>query len=374
MIVNLKTDNFTGILNYTHQQVREKMEQNQLQKQAQEIQTILREIKKWVALMRNPNSSAIVSNIHHELADLIEQTFQEQVASHSSLKSSSGLFRRSHFFQTKTQDGKIQSSHGVKSISGYDDIFQEQLDTLLKTAAKMKGISTTVPMIQGQQKATSAALEKLSKEMETKILDTTKKAAKELEISVNRQKNAIGTSIVQTTGKVDLKTPYFNVSGDASSFINRLLMAFSGHTFTLKNYATYTSKLRSLDEIDIHLGDTQIYKAVTGGLSEIYSKPQDQHTIYFRGMTILSGESENPDTAKPDVINQHFAHLRFMYELRGSGLLSKESKASAEADFIIWNDPSSENIIVRSTRAMVAKYIDNYKNAFSAVDISASLF
>jgi len=60
-----------------------------------------------------------------------------------------------------------------------------------------------------------------------------------------------------------------------------------------------------------------------------------------------------------------------MYELRGSGLYTDGQ--AAQADFLIWNDPASENIIVRSTKDLIARYIDNYTNAFSAISISASI-
>ncbi len=352
---NLKTDNFTQIFNGIHQDVTKKLNRNKKVRQAKQIEKILKEIKHTVSLMRDDTSSNVVNVINNQLVDLINQTFLEQQKSHTSLSSATALFRR---------------SHKVKSLNGYDDIFEEQLNYLLKAAAQMKGLNVTVPLGSGQDRATSAALNYLSKETEKEILEITRKAAENMKININKQKGAIGQQIIATAGKVDLKTPNFTVSADASDIISRLLKAFSGGTFTLKNYATYTSKLRSLDQIDIHLGNTNLYKAITGGLSQIFSDPADQYTVYYRGMQILSGQSQKPDTANVETINAHFAHLRFMYELRGTGLITDEN--SAVADFIIWNDPSSQNIVVRSTKDLVARYIDNYKNAFSAVSISAS--
>lgn len=353
---NLKTDNFTAIFNDIHQQVRQKMKRENEKQQAAQMENILRQIKHTITLMRDDTNSSVVNIINNELVELINQTFLEQSSMHTGLHSATALFRR---------------SHNRKSISGYDDIFEEQLNFLLKAAANMKGINVNIPLGSGQDRATSAALDSLSREVEQKILQVTKEAAQNMQISVKQQKNIVGESIISTSGKVDLKTPYFNVYGDVNNIINKLLRVFSGKTFTLKNYATYTSKLRSLDQIDIHLGNTNLYKSVTGGLSEILLDSQAQNTIYYRGMQILSGKSQDPDTASAETINAHFAHLRFMYELRGSGLFTNGK--SAEAEYIIWNDPSSQNIIVRSTRDIVARYIDNYTNAFSAVSISASL-
>lgn len=363
---NLKTDNFTAIFNDIHQQVREKMLRESQKEQAIEIQNILRQIKHTIKLLRSDTSSNIVNRVNAQLVALINQTFLEQIEEHESLNKATGLFNRSHFFKNE----KTNKKWGVQSLSGYDDIFEEQLNYLLKAAAEMKGINITVPMGSGQEKATSSALKYLSKQMEQNILEITKKAAQNMKINVNKQKGVIGQQIITTAGKIDLKTPYFQVSTDATDIISKLLKVFSNKTFTLKNYATYTSKLRSLDQIDIHLGNTNLYKAITGGLSQIFSDPSDQYTIYYRGMQILSGQSQKPDTANIEIINSHFAHLRFMYELRGTGLITNNN--NAVADFIIWNDPSSQNIVVRSTKDLVARYIDNYKNAFSAVSISAS--
>ena len=353
---NLKTDNFTAIFNDIHQQVRQKMKRENEKQQATQMESILRQIKHTISLMRSDTSSSVVNIVNNELVELINQTFSQQKASHTTLSSATALFNRSH--------------REVKSINGYDDIFEEQLNFLLKAAANMKGINVNIPLGSGQDRATSAALNSLSKDVEQQILKVTKEAAQNMQISIKQQERIVGESIISTSGKVDLKTPYFNVYGDVNNIINRLLRVFSGKTFTLKNYASYTSKLRSLDQIDIHLGNTNLYKAVTGGLSEILLDSQAQNTIYFRGMQILSGKSQDPDTASAETINAHFAHLRFMYELRGSGLFTNGK--SAQAEYIIWNDPSSQNIVVRSTRDIVARYIDNYTNAFSAVSISAS--
>jgi len=112
-----------------------------------------------------------------------------------------------------------------------------------------------------------------------------------MNISTKAQGRLIGESIISTSGKIDLRTPYFNVNINTDNITGKLLQAFSNRTFTLKNYSTYTNKLRSLDEIDIHLGNTNPYKAITGGLSEISFDETSQHDIYYRGMTILSGIS-----------------------------------------------------------------------------------
>lgn len=333
------------------------MQQNTQVEQAAQMESILRDIKHTVSTLRNPTSSNIVNAVNDQLVELINNTFEQQQSVHSNLGSATALFNRRH--------GKVQS------IAGYDDIFQEQLNFLLQAAADMKGIKATIPFGTGQQTATSAAIEEMTEQLQYNMLDIARRAAENLKVSINQQKRSVGSAIVATSGKVDLKTPDFEVIGDANDIINRLLKVFSGKTFTLKNYASYTNRLKSLDQINIHLGNTNLYKAVTGGLSQILLDTRSQNDVYYRGMTILSGRSEDPDTASPETINTHFAHLRFMYELRGTGLYT--NGASAQAEFIIWNDPSSQNIVVRSTKDLIARYIDNYTNAFSAVTISASM-
>ena len=51
-------------------------------------------------------------------------------------------------------------------------------------------------------------------------------------------------------------------------------------------------------------------------------------------------------------------HLRFAYELSGGGLYDADGNRLDAADFFIYNDPTSNNIWVKSTKEMIANATD----------------
>ena len=86
---------------------------------------------------------------------------------------------------------------------------------------------------------------------------------------------------------------------------------------------------------------------------------------------------------RPQVIsrNNDIFHLRFMYELTGSGLIDPEMSPPAPldtVDFIIYNDPTSDKIFVKSTKEIIAEILDNkankITNPWSGVYISKAKF
>ena len=119
---------------------------------------------------------------------------------------------------------------------------------------------------------------------------------------------------------------------------------FAGASFTIKNYI---SKRKNDVAVRISLGESNPYKSVMAQLSSLgYSFPQSQH-IFFHS---LNSWMKNGTKA----VQMHIPHLRFAYELEGSGLYDADGASISGADFLIVNDPISENIYVRSTKAMIA--------------------
>lgn len=362
----LRDQSFAKILNEIHQEMTSKIEQNINDEKAKKIEEILRKIKKAVKDLENATTdSTIVNKESKELAQLIKQTFNEQLITHSTLKSPTALFYRAH--------------KSVSSIKGTDDIFQEEFGYLIKAAAKIKGIDINIEtIIGGQSQSSTQALNKLSEHMQTEILKITNEALKNQAKRINSMKISPFVEISARAGKTDIFTPNLKVQEDGSSLISEFLNTISGVNFSLKNYSSFQKDTgkgtqKKLTDINIHLGKSNPYKAITGSLSEILSDPRAQKRVYWRGMTILAGQSQDPDTASEDQVYKHFGHLRFIYQLRGAGLID-ESGRHQVADFIIWNDPNSENIAVRSTASLIAQYWEEYSSTFSPISISASKF
>ena len=70
----------------------------------------------------------------------------------------------------------------------------------------------------------------------------------------------------------------------------------------------------------------------------------------------------------------HFSHLRFIYELRGSGLLDNNNLV-IPVKFLIYNDPSSDAIYVKSTASIILEALDKStrgNNLLGDIYLSAS--
>lgn len=363
-----KSGSLSTILNTVHQEMKKYLTLNDQSVQAQQIESILREIKMTVLKMSKKTNSQIINEANSQIQQLIIDTFNEQLQTHSSLKNIHSLFYRSH-----TKSSKL--------TPGADDIFEEQLAYLLKAAADKSGQndSITIDMILGGQNAGfTSALNNIDDIISKKVAKVTVLAAENYKKSAEQAARLGGIAQVRA-GKVDIKAPNFIVEANADDLISRLLRVFSGRTFSLKNYSSFKQVENDIvinkttNEINIHFGDSNMYKGITGSLSSIFSDVQIQNTIYFRGMNYLRKITNPPDSSSEDLVQKHFAHLRFIYEIRGQGLVDQNGNSQI-ADFIIWNDPNSPNIAVRSTKWLINKASQKYTNPFQPVSLSASYF
>ena len=123
--------------------------------------------------------------------------------------------------------------------------------------------------------------------------------------------------------------------------------------------------------VQLHLGDTNLYKPITGVISEVYSSVATQRRIFFRGMQILQGTKKPPSATENEVMI-HFTHMRFMYELRGTGIIDSYGNKSV-AKYIIYNDPTHDVIYVRDTASIILEEMKkNRMNLFGGITLAAS--
>jgi hypothetical protein len=109
---------------------------------------------------------------------------------------------------------------------------------------------------------------------------------------------------------------------------------FKNKRFSVKNYSSRTKSL------EINLGHSLLGKSIPGALYALGYDRQKTKAIFYNGIR------------HPEKSATHFYHLQYGFELMGLGLKdikNKDLKEAKEVDFFIYNDPSSDNIYVKST-------------------------
>lgn len=249
-----------------------------------------------------------------------------------------------------------------KNRSDFDDIVEGELNALLQVMAekatgikninlgqKIVGADTAIVDLESLSSDTVNQLvtniqEKISKKQTSKIID--------------------GIQAVARSGKIDV-TGYnkelivsANIAPNFQSFIN----LFTGVNFSVKNY-------KGDSQYQIYLGNTNPFKAMYGSLTDLGYDAKSAVHIYSHSK--MSYKKNAGIISR----NNDIFHLRFMYELTGSGLIDAETRKPLNAvDFLIYNDPASDKIFVKSTKQMIAEILDhkNMKitNPWSGIYIS----
>lgn len=211
---------------------------------------------------------------------------------------------------------------------GADDVFEAELQQFLNIAVEKA--------TQGKTQGNAQILGSLPGNIAKGFLN---------EISKNGQKMVQGKAaeFINTptfrSGKVDVASfsGNFTFEADMKPFWKDFIRTFKGARFTVKNYGS--SKYES-----IHLGNTDITKSLLGSLSDIGNTQKEAVHIFYHSLAHYG---------EPGV-SEHLLHLRFAYELAGGGLMTSDKKRIDSADFFVYNDPTSNNIYVRSTKEMIA--------------------
>lgn len=229
----------------------------------------------------------------------------------------------------------------------FDDIVEGELNALLQVMAeKATGIKNIDlgQKIQGSESAI-VDIDTLSKELIDKLVQNCGNSIN----SVQSTEIIEGIKAVARSQKVD-NTGYSKdlvISAKINSKFQNFIDLFSDVTFSVKNYKG------NLD-YNIHLGSTNAFKAMYGALRSLDIPPAEAVHIYSHSNMSYKLRPHNIDR------NNDIFHLRFMYELMGSGLIDPQSKKPLkEVDFLIYNDPTSDKIFVKSTKSLIADILDD---------------
>lgn len=235
-------------------------------------------------------------------------------------------------------------AHGTSTSYGGDDIFEEELAAALsviekEATGKMSGMHTLLVGGKSANIQLEAEVDKdVAKLMNQYVSGMTKRVNGKVS-----DKEKQWTKPIARSGKVDVNgLSEVAIEAQLNPLWDELYRLFSGCTFSVKNYSSYFTK-----SLNIHLGNTDYYKALYGVLSDLNYDQRAAEAIIYSGLKSYQA-TQNKSVAL------HFYHLRFVYELTGVGLYDAEGPVSG-VDFLIYNDPGSDAIFVRSTADLIAQ-------------------
>ena len=328
-----RKSNYEHDLNSIHNAMLAKMKRNTNKREAQELQTILQEIKITAKHLKDgiTPKDFISQELFDQYAQLIEETAALQNQFHRGNYAAHTLFRRAHNYNQTFE-------------TGADDIFEEDLAAILATIGS---------------KTTNKDLGNI----ELYLVGGKTAGAKNINLIKTLGKDYENQSIEVVNKMVEL---------DVHPKIARLAELMKDATFSAKNYKSNSFQngeniVKDFEEIDLHLGNTNLYRAVTGALSEIKMSESAKMEFFMRGANIYLSNKYG----LADEVEKHFGDLRFIFELRGSGLLTDDG-VILPVKYLIYNDPDSENIFVRDTASIILEGFEKSRNLFGSINISAS--
>ena len=324
-------------LNQIHEEVMSRLQlrdrANRDDIRALEIQNFLYRVKN---LGVNMPTNSVDAALDEQAKILINQSLAILNKNRDSLHQLSGsrLFRR---------------PHGTSTSYGGDDIFEEELAAVIASIESQatgqeasiitKLMGSNVANVNLQNEVISKDVQKI---MEKFIKQSSSRIQTEL---LNSTKHYIGP--VARAGKVDVQgTSMVDISANLHPDWQHLFLLLQGCNFSVKNYSSFHEGL------NIHLGNSDYFKALYGALSSLthYDKSEIESIIY-RGLYRYSQGNEN--------VGKHIYHLRFIYELTGVGLYDETGSPISGVDFIIYNDPNSTNIFVKSTARLILEELES---------------
>ena len=334
--------------------------------QAIQMEKYLRAIKQAAGTLKNGHQNIIASTLddlaYDDLVDLASgalDVMNENRGLRNQLTSVGGLFSREH-----------NKKDSTKTQLAVDDIFEEELYAVLKTleskATKGQDIQLGLDLTGGQMTNVRTFANKTQEEID-KYLVTMFEDLVKSQGWTKKAATAELAKIKAVSGKVDLKSFSGELvfQAELDPKWEQMVKAFAGASFTLKNY---TSRAQIME---LHLGNSSPYRAITGALDDLGFNDKESDHIYYHSRNSYN-KTHNSSLAA------HIYHTRLYYELTGVGLYDKNGDPISSANFLIYNDPYSEDIFVRSTKKIISDLVANDKdfigNPYQAVTLKKAYF
>ena len=281
---------------------------------------------------------------------------------------------RSNLSQLSEKNALFQRSHGTSTAYGADDIFEEELAAVI-AFIESKGTGS-IANIDSKLTGKVTGNIRLEQALDGTVVEIMNSLTERLPKKI-QEKYQEGSSYTRPVSRA-IKTDVVGIPAtvEFTSSLNsnweQLFQLFQGHSFSVKNYRSNTKR----EILDIHLGDSDYFKAIYGVLSGVGYTQHHIEKIFYRSMNRLINPSTN-DGDKDGAIQKHIYHLRFIYELTGVGLYDSTGEPISGTDFIIYNDPVTENVYVQSTAQLIYEELERQtisRSALGSMSISKSRF
>ena len=261
-----------------------------------------------------------------------------------------------------------------RSSQSQGDVFERELTSIIQAIAYKASNGVQLPASSihvGQQTGTTTLTDEIVEEIKQGIVQG-------LSEEQAFQNATAGVKYFQkrVAIKTDVQGVHVDIAAGTDVNLAEIQKLLENATFSAKSYASqsYNSqakKIEVLNEVypNIHLGSSNPYRAVYGALTSLNYDPRTSVSAYCAARNLTKTGTQN-------VIN-HIYHLRYVYELTGAGTRNL-SGLVREARFLIYNDPSSDKIYVKSTAEIL---LDVFKtppdwngDPFGGISIKKSKF
>ena len=163
----------------------------------------------------------------------------------------------------------------------------------------------------------------------------------------------------EVDGKIDVQGYEIQIRENASAKMVEIYNLLKDVKFSAKNYAsmTWDEKIKEIDSLS--LGKSNILRAIYNVLTDQGYSHEVAISAIFHGYNRIVNKNDQS-------VAEHFYHLRFIYELTGAGFIYSVNGVKmnyGQVNYIIFNDPSTDNIYVKSTQDILA---DILKEGLSA--------
>lgn len=376
---------YTKLLNTVHKSIQDQMKKVQNKQGAETLQNFLQNVKRVARVLMEQTSTSqnikktegLVDRVMSETGDLYNwyiDLVQEVVDTEINIRRKKGLdklsgnryklFRRSHTSETIDK-------------TSVDDIFEEELATLFAVIHKkinnLKNVDIDL-FTTGKSLGTIREANTLGKIGEAFYEGTTEglqEMAKKQKMKVSSQ--VLGKEFKKEVAiKTDIQTLSYDINatfGLNNSEIDKIIPLLNEASFTAKNYLKTTiSKAGGLK-----LGETNLLRSIGGILGSVFEgsyTAKNWRDMFYRGTQIMI-KTNKPPSASPNIVMQHFYHMRFTYELSGLGLIDSKTFEPLFTKYLIYNEPDSDKIHVFDTATLILEELSSKSvvNTFGAIHL-----